>query len=105
MADTVVLDVDGTLVDSVYEHTVAWARAFHDVGLDGAGHRSSTRAIGMGAEQLVAHVAGDAVERAVGDEVRAIHAAEFERLGARVRLLPGADRLIGELQATRAPWS
>ena len=31
--DTVVLDVDGTLVDSVYEHAVAWARAFHDVGL------------------------------------------------------------------------
>ena len=31
--DTVVLDVDGTLVDSVYEHAVAWGRAFHDVGL------------------------------------------------------------------------
>ena len=52
----------------------------------------------MGSEQLVAHVAGDAVERAVGDKVREIHDAEFEHLGARVRLLPGADRLISELK-------
>ncbi len=52
----------------------------------------------MGSEQLVAHVAGDAVERAVGDKVREIHATEFEHLGARVRLLPGADGLISELK-------
>ncbi len=95
--DTVVLDVDGTLVDSVYEHAVAWGRAFHDVGLT-VSSRAVHGAIGMGAEQLVAHVAGDAVERAVGDKVREIHATEFERLGARVRLLPGADRLISELK-------
>ena len=95
--DTVVLDVDGTLVDSVYEHAVAWARAFQDVGLT-VPAQIVHGAIGMGSEQLVAHVAGDAVERAVGDKVREIHASEFEHLGARVRLLPGADRLIGELK-------
>ena len=97
MPDTVILDVDGTLVDTTYEHTVAWARAFADVGLPVPGHRLHA-AIGMGAELLVAEVAGDAVERAVGDEVRALHAAEFERLTVRLRLLPGADRVIGELQ-------
>ena len=95
--DTVVLDVDGTLVDSVYEHAVAWARAFQDVGLT-VPAQVVHRAIGMGSEQLVAHVAGDAVERAVGDKVREIHDAEFEHLGARVRLLPGADGVIGELK-------
>lgn len=98
MPDTVILDVDGTLVDTTYEHTVAWARAFADVGLPVPGHRLHA-AIGMGAELLVAEVAGDAVERAVGDEVRALHATEFERLTVRLRLLPGADRVIGELQA------
>jgi len=95
--DTVVLDVDGTLVDSVYEHAVAWARAFHDVGLT-VPAQVVHGAIGMGSEQLVAHVAGDAVERAVGDKVREIHATEFEHLGARVRLLPGADGLISALK-------
>jgi len=95
--DTAILDIDGTLVDSVYEHTVAWSRAFRDVGVAVPGH-TLHRAIGMGAERLVAHVAGDAVERAMGDRIRAIHDAEFGRLGARVRLLPGADRVIGELK-------
>ena len=60
----VVLDLDGTLVDSVYQHVVSWQTAFHDVGL----HVSSVRiheAIGMGGDRLVAHVAGDAAESAV----------------------------------------
>ncbi len=95
--DTVVLDVDGTLVDSVYEHAVAWGRAFHDVGLT-IPSQVVHGAIGMGSEQLVAHLAGDAAERGVGDKVREIHNTEFDQLGARVRLLPGADRLISELK-------
>jgi len=94
--DSVVLDVDGTLVDSVYEHTVAWSRAFQDVGVAVPSHVLH-RAIGMGGESLVAHVAGHAVEHAVGDRVREIHDAEYQRLSVRLRLLPGADRLIGEL--------
>ncbi len=32
--DTVVLDVDGTLVDSVYARTIAWKAAFREVGLE-----------------------------------------------------------------------
>ena len=52
----------------------------------------------MGGEQLVAHVAGDSVEQAVGDRVRKVHDAEYERLTVRLRLLPGADRLVGELK-------
>ena len=95
--DTVVVDVDGTLVDSVYEHAVAWGRAFHDVGLI-VSSSAVHAAIGMDSEQLVAQVAGERAEHAVGDRIRQIHAAEFEHLGARVRLLPGADQLIGELK-------
>ena len=97
MPDTVILDVDGTLVDTVYEHTAAWAQAFADVGLVVPGYVLHA-AIGMSADLLVAHVAGDAVERAVGDEVRAHHSAEFTRVAGRLRLLPGADRVVGELQ-------
>ena len=77
----VVLDLDGTLVDSVYHHVVAWHTAFHDVGL----HLSAVRiheAIGMGGDRLVAHVAGDVTEAAVGEDVRTLHDKHF-RAGLR----------------------
>lgn len=60
----IVLDLDGTLVDSVYQHVVAWQTAFHDVGLRVSAH-SVHEAIGMGGDLLVSHVAGDAAELAV----------------------------------------
>ena len=55
--DTVVLDIDGTLVDSNYHHTVAWCRAFRALGHDVQAWRIH-RAIGMGGDRLVGEVAG-----------------------------------------------
>jgi phosphoglycolate phosphatase len=92
----VVLDLDGTLVDSVYQHVVAWQAAFHDVGR----HVSAMRiheAIGMGGDRLVAHVAGDAAESAVGDEVRALHDTYFRATLRSVRALDGASELVEAL--------
>lgn len=92
----VVLDLDGTLVDSVYEHVAAWHAAFHDVGL----HVSAARiheAIGMGGDRLVAQVAGDTAEAAVGDDVRDRHDTYF-RAGLRsVCALDGAAELVEAL--------
>lgn len=93
---TVVLDLDGTLVDSVPHHVVAWTSAFHDVGLRVA---STTihRAIGMGGDRLVTHVAGAAAESAVGDDVRSLHDSHF-RAGLRsVSELDGASDLLTTL--------
>ena len=45
--DTVLLDVDGTLIDSTYHHAIAWHRAFRDHGIDLPMWRIH-RAIGMG---------------------------------------------------------
>jgi phosphoglycolate phosphatase-like HAD superfamily hydrolase len=91
-----VLDLDGTLVDSVYEHVAAWHAAFHDVGL----HVSAVRvheAIGMGGDRLVAHVSGDPAEAAVGDDVRELHDKYF-RAGLRaVCGLDGASELVEAL--------
>ena len=56
---TVVLDIDGTLVDSVYLHVHAWSRAFHQVGLTVPSHRIHG-AIGMGGDRIVTHLAGEA---------------------------------------------
>ena len=92
----VVLDLDGTLVDSVYQHVVSWQAAFHDVGL----HVSSVRiheSIGMGGDRLVAAVAGDPAESAVGDEVRRLHDTYF-RAGLRtISPLDGAPELVEAL--------
>lgn len=95
--DTVVLDVDGTLVDSNYEHALAWAIAFRSVGVSVPTWQLH-RAIGMGADRLVAHVAGTQVEEGVGDQVRAVHAEEYHRLHHLVAPLPGADGLIADLR-------
>jgi len=75
--DAVVLDVDGTLVDTNYQHALAWYRAFRRVGITLPVWRLH-RAIGMGGDQLVAAVAGDDAEREHGDTLRAAWAEEFE---------------------------
>ena len=66
--DTVVLDVDGTLVDSVFTHVEAWMRAFRGIGVPVEAWRIH-RAIGMGGDKLVPVVAGERVEEALGDQV------------------------------------
>ena len=58
--DTVVLDVDGTLLDSNYHHVIAWSRAFDRLGVRAASWRIH-RAIGMGGDRLVSEVAGSDV--------------------------------------------
>lgn len=95
--DTVVLDVDGTLVDSVYVHVSAWMRAFRGVGVPVEGWRIH-RAIGMGGDRLVAAVAGQRVEDAVGDQTRQLHDQEYDDLVSSVLPLPGADALLETLK-------
>ena len=95
---TVLLDLDGTLVDSVFVHTVTWKDAFRDVGVDVASHRVH-RAIGLGGDRLVAHVAGESVERAVGDEVRARHDAHLDAHFATITATEGAADLLATLRS------
>ena len=95
--DTVLLDVDGTLVDSTYHHALAWHRAFasHDV------HQPVWRihrAIGMGGDRLVAAVAGDDVEDRLGDALREAWETAYEPLRREVRTLPGAADLVRTLK-------
>ena len=93
----VVLDVDGTLIDSNYHHAIAWSRAFEHVGVAVPVWRIH-RAIGMGGDKLVAAVAGDHVESDHGDQVRARWEKEYDRLVAETGLLPGARELLTELR-------
>lgn len=97
MTDAVLLDVDGTLVDSTYLHGVAWSRAF-------ARHRTPPpmwqvhRAIGMGGDKLVAHVTDEETEARIGDALREAWREEYLPLRAEVVALPGASELVAELR-------
>lgn len=95
--DTVVLDLDGTLVDSVPVHVLAWQAAFREVGLHVPSHRLH-RLIGMGGDRLVAAAAGDAVEQALGDELRARHPQRLDELFGRILPTEGAAELLETLR-------
>ncbi|HET8785981.1 MAG TPA: hypothetical protein VFM38_10125, partial [Candidatus Limnocylindrales bacterium] len=69
MTPAAILDVDGTLVDSNYQHAIAWFRAFREHDVTPPIWRIH-RHIGMGGDQLVAAVAGDEVEAEHGDAIR-----------------------------------
>jgi phosphoglycolate phosphatase len=96
--DTVVVDLDGTLVDSTYVHVLAWREAFLDVGLDVPSHRLH-QVIGVGGDELVGRVAGDSVERHVGDEVRKRHAAHLVERAGLVSATEGAAELLELLRS------
>lgn len=92
-----VVDVDGTLVDSNYQHAVAWFRAFRRCDLTVPVWRIH-RAIGMGGDRLVAAVAGDEVERRHGDTLRAVWAELFDPVLGEITVLDGARELLHALR-------
>ena len=94
---TVVLDLDGTLVDSVYVHVLAWQAAFRDVGLEIPAYRLHGL-IGMGGDRLVTAAAGRAVEDAMGEELRKRHPRHLEPLFDRILPTRGATELLESLR-------
>jgi len=95
--DTVLLDVDGTLIDSTYHHAMAWQRAFSEHGVEVAMWRIH-RAIGMGGDRLVGEVAGADVESRLGDVLRDAWKKQYERLLPEVTPFDGASALLVELR-------
>jgi HAD superfamily hydrolase (TIGR01509 family) len=93
-----IIDVDGTLVDSNYQHALAWYRAFRLHGVTIPVWRCH-RAIGMGGDQLVAHLAGEGFEREEGDKVRTEEHALFQQLIHEIQPFAGARALIEDLKS------
>jgi HAD superfamily hydrolase (TIGR01509 family) len=93
-----ILDVDGTLVDTNYHHTIAWFRAFRALDVTLPLFRIH-RHIGMGGDQLVAALAGAEFDRDHGDAVREREGDLYMELIEEVRPLEGARELIVDLKA------
>jgi phosphoglycolate phosphatase-like HAD superfamily hydrolase len=93
-----ILDVDGTLVDSNYQHALAWYRAFRLHGVTIPVWRCH-RAIGMGGDQLVTYLAGEGFDSEQGDVVRIEEHALFQQLVHEVQPFAGARGLIEDLKA------
>ena len=88
-----VLDVDGTLIDSNYQHALAWYRALRSVGETYPCWRLH-RLIGMGGDQLVTTLGGEDLERRVGDEAREQQGKEVDAMLDEMSPLPGARDLL-----------
>ena len=96
-APAAILDVDGTLVDTNYQHALAWYRAFRQYGVVLPIWRIH-RHIGMGGDQLVASLTSEAFDEEQGDDVRAAEKALYLSLIVEVQPLEGARELIADLR-------
>jgi len=106
-APAFVFDLDGTLVDSVYEHVLAWREALERVGVELSVWRIHRR-IGMSGGLLVDALLRE-TERQVtpeqAEQMKRFHAAAYARLSGSVRPLPGARDLLRLLTELGVPWA
>jgi HAD superfamily hydrolase (TIGR01509 family) len=91
------LDVDGTLIDANYQHALAWYRAFRRHGIVLPLWRIH-RHVGMGGDQLVPALVGEAVDEDLGDEIRETRKERYVELIDEVAPLEGSRELITDLK-------
>jgi HAD superfamily hydrolase (TIGR01509 family) len=101
------LDLDGTLVDSVYRHVLAWQEAFQKKDHAIAAWHVH-RHIGMSGRLLVRAVLRDCGHHLQEEEVKQLedlHGEIYGRLVTDVKPLPGARELLAELTRLKRPWA
>ncbi|MFJ5228743.1 HAD family hydrolase [Kitasatospora sp. NPDC088391] len=100
-AAAALFDVDGTLVDTVYLHTLAWQQALRQYGheVDAA---PIHRAIGMGGDQLLDHLLGTDRDRSEDEALSDAHLALYAAHWPALRAFPGAAELLRE--CARRGW-
>lgn len=104
-APAFLFDLDGTLVDSVYQHVLAWRDALEKAGLPLAVWRIHRR-IGMSGGLFVSALAretGREVSRDEATRMQELHADAFLRYAPQVRPLPGARELMAYLADAAVP--
>ena len=102
-----VFDLDGTLVDSVYQHVLAWQEALELGGIELAVWRIHRR-IGMSGGLFVGALlreTGQPVDAELIARLQQAHTEAYRRRAGELRLLPGARELLARLTGTGVPWA
>jgi HAD superfamily hydrolase (TIGR01509 family) len=100
-------DLDGTLVDSVYQHVLAWREAMAGVGIELAVwtiHRRIGMSGGLMANAILRETGHAVTVEEAGRLVR-LHGEAYARLAGQVRPLPGARELLAYLTKAGVPWA
>lgn len=94
---TAIFDIDGTLVDTNYQHALAWYRAFREHGVVMPIWQIH-RAIGIGSDRVVEMLAGEQVERELGETLRAAEGPLYQEMIDEVEPMKGAHELLHDLK-------
>jgi HAD superfamily hydrolase (TIGR01549 family) len=100
-------DLDGTLVDSVYQHVLAWQEALAAEGIDLSVWRIHRR-IGMSGGLFVRALArevGRQITPELAERLQKLHGEGVARRLGEIRPLPGARELLGRLTSIGVPWA
>jgi HAD superfamily hydrolase (TIGR01549 family) len=100
-------DLDGTLVDSVYQHVLAWREALEKTGIELAVWRIHRR-IGMSGGLLVNALLRETGHRVTANEaahLQEMHAEAYAKYAAQIRPLPGSRELLTFLSTARVPFA
>lgn len=100
-------DLDGTLIDSVYQHVLSWAEALTSEGIDVPIWRIHRR-IGMSGglfSQALIRESGASIDGALQCRLSQRHAAAFKARINTIRPLPGAELLLRHLTGCGIPWA
>jgi HAD superfamily hydrolase (TIGR01509 family) len=100
-------DLDGTLVDSVYQHVLAWREALDAEGIELSVwriHRKIGMSGGLFTNQLLRETGLEISAERVG-RVRGRHAEAYRRRASEIRPLPGACELLAALTGAGIPWA
>jgi HAD superfamily hydrolase (TIGR01509 family) len=100
-------DLDGTLVDSVYQHVLAWREALEKAGIELSVWRIHRR-IGMSGGLFVNALlreTGRPLATKEAANIQRWHAGAYARMVTQIRPLPGAQELLAHLSATGVPWA
>jgi HAD superfamily hydrolase (TIGR01509 family) len=100
-------DLDGTLVDSVYQHVLAWRDALDAMGLELSVwriHRKIGMSGGLFANALMRET-GNVLTVEEAAKLRQLHAEAYGQRSPQVRPLPGARELLAFLSEMGVPWA